>query len=93
MAASGLVSAGPGTFWRVGVRPPQALAPEAGKNETLGRCSDFLGISVGKPREVFEIRSDCVPIAKVYLLVFSRFLVIPAVMASFSSENLVISTL
>lgn len=45
-----------------------APAPEAGEEDASGWCSDFLGVSVGKPREFFEIRSDCVPIARVYLL-------------------------
>lgn len=47
------------------------LVPYAGENETLDRCCDFLRMSVGKQREFFEITSDYVPVARVYLLVFS----------------------
>lgn len=65
--------------WYVRARPTLAsggpaapgLAPEAGENETLSRYYDFLGMSVGKPREFFEITSDCVPVARVCLFVFS----------------------
>lgn len=65
--------------WYVRARPilasggPAApgLAPEAEENETLGGCCDFLGMSVGKRREFFEITTDCVPVARDYLLVFS----------------------